>query len=99
MRRTLWLVTLAACTCDDPTRLAVILLNRSVDERLDADVLLSPGSGRITELAAWRFDEHGPDLRRVRSGPVAEGESFRDTLPPLSATLYVVRLESPFAAR
>lgn len=85
----------ASKDADDPTRLAVILLNRSVDERLDADVLLSPGSGRITELAAWRFDQHGPDLRRVRSGPVAEGESFRDTLPPLSATLYVVRLEAP----
>ena len=83
----------------DPDRLCVILLNRSVDERLDANVLLSPGSGTIADLVAWRFDEHGSDLRRLRSGPVAEGEGFSDTLPPLSATLYVLRLESSLPAR
>ncbi|GJM23007.1 MAG: endoglucanase [Planctomycetota bacterium] len=86
-------VAFGAKDAQDPGRLTLILLNRSPDAALDASVLLSPGSGTITQLDAWRFDENGSDLRKLRAGPVVQGEGFDDTLPRLSATLYVLRLE------
>ncbi|HET9868875.1 MAG TPA: glycoside hydrolase family 44 protein, partial [bacterium] len=84
----------AATDSSHPERLNVILLNKDYSNPNTASVTLShlTGGEQILSIRAFRFDSTSYSLYTPASPPAFTANTFTDTLPFRSATLYEITL-------
>ncbi len=83
----------AATRSDDEDVLTVVAVHKDFEHAREVDVRLHAGRA-VASVTARRFDGSSADVRAVSDPATPAGEGFRATLPPASATLFVVRLET-----
>lgn len=84
----------AARRSTDDDTLTVLAIHKSFDGSREVDVRIAASGRAVESLEAWRFDGDSPELRAVAEPARLTTGGFTALLPPASATLFVVRLES-----
>ncbi|HVM31566.1 MAG TPA: glycoside hydrolase family 44 protein [bacterium] len=82
----------AATDSSHPERVNVILLNKDYSNPNQASVTLSHLTGAIQSIRVFRFDSTSANLYTPASAPSFTANTFSDTLPFRSATLYEITL-------
>lgn len=77
-------------------KLTVVATNRSRIQPQNAQFQLAlPGGESLVAVKAFRVTSAGADVQAIGSSATISGNSFSDTLPAMSATLYEVQLSTP----